>query len=69
MSVIGDRCGLVKRKDIRAIDIKDEIRIRSKKVKDAMRIEVCFFFKKRNNERCEIFDTRRRRMESSAISR
>src|SRR5271157_186906 len=69
MSVVAIGGGLVNRTDIRALAIKGGIRLRGQPVTDAMRLEVCLFFKKRPTERCEMFGTRPRRMASSAISR
>ena len=69
MSVIGTGRGLVDLADIGAFGIESGIRLRGQPVTDAMRLEVCLFFKKRPTERCEMLGTRPRRMASPAISR
>src|SRR3974390_1808545 len=69
VSVISPGRGLVNSTDIGAFAIERRIRLWRQPIADAMRLEVCLFFKKRPTERCEIFGTRPRRMASSAISR
>src|SRR4029077_9578627 len=49
--------------------VKGRIGFWRQPVTKAMRFEVGLFFKKRPTERCEMFETRPRRIASSAISR
>src|SRR6202166_3058814 len=69
MAVIGAGCGLVNLTDVGAFGVKGRIWFWRQPVTKAMRFEVGLFFKKRPTERCEMFETRPRRIASSAISR
>jgi len=64
MGVVWGGCGFVDRTSIEC-----RVGLGSQPIADAMRLEVSFFFKKRPTERCDMFETRPRRMASSAISR
>src|SRR5262249_40947417 len=68
-SIVRSGRRLVNLTDVSAFGVESRIRLRGQPVTDAMRLEVCFFFKKRPTERCEMFGTRPRFMASSAISR
>ena len=69
MTLIGARCGLVNLTDVGAFGIKGRIGFWRQPVTKAMRFKVGLFFKKRPTERCEMFETKPRRIASSAISR
>src|SRR5271169_5497793 len=69
MSVVGTGRGLVNLTDVGAFGVKGRIGFWRQPVTKAMRFEVGLFFKKRPTERCEMFETRPRRIASSAISR
>src|SRR5205807_6773078 len=69
MGVGGGGRSLVDRADVRALGVESGIGLRGQPVTEAMRLEVGLFFKKRPTERCEMFETRPRRIASSAISR
>src|ERR1700732_2027113 len=69
MALLGAGCGLVNLTDVGAFGVKGRIGFWRQPVTKAMRFEVGLFFKKRPTERCEMFETRPRRIASSAISR
>src|SRR6516165_5495032 len=69
MAFVGAGCGLVNLTDIGAFGIKGRIWFWRQPVTKAVRFKVGLFFKKRPTERCEMFETRPRRIASSAISR
>jgi hypothetical protein len=69
MGFIGTGGGLVNRADVGTLGVEGGIGRRRQPKPKAMRFEVALFFKKRPTERCEIVDTRPRRIASSAISR
>src|SRR3974377_2427733 len=68
-SIVRSGRGLVNLTDVRAFGVESRIRLRGQPVTDAMGLEVCFFFKKRPTERCEMFGTSPVFVASSAISR
>jgi hypothetical protein len=69
MELVGAGGGLVNLADVGAFGVKGRIGFWRQPVTKAMRFEVGLFFKKRPTERCEMFETRPRRIASSAISR
>src|SRR6516225_2249220 len=69
MTLVGARCGVVNLTDVGAFGIKGRIGFWRQPVTKAMRFKVGLFFKKRPTERCEMFETKPRRIASSAISR
>src|SRR6516225_5448480 len=69
MALVGAGCGLVNLTDIGAFGVKGRIWFWRQPVTKAVRFKVGLFFKKRPTERCEMFETRPRRIASSAISR
>jgi hypothetical protein len=69
MALVGVRCGLVNLTDVGAFGVKGRIGFWRQPVTKAMRFKVGLFFKKRPTERCEMFETKPRRIASSAISR
>src|SRR5262252_8929642 len=69
MALVGAGCGLVNLTDIGAFGVKGRIGFWRQPVTKAVRFKVGLFFKKRPTERCEMFETRPRRIASSAISR
>src|SRR6516225_5223556 len=69
MALVGAGSGLVNFTDIGAFGVKGRIWFWRQPVTKAVRFKVGFFFKKRPTERCEMFETRPRRIASSAISR
>src|ERR1700733_310067 len=69
VALVGAGCGLVNLTDISAFGVKGGIWFWRQPVTKAMRFKVGLFFKKRPTERCEMFETRPRRIASSAISR
>src|SRR6516164_4889171 len=69
MALVGAGSGLINLTDIGAFGVKGRIWFWRQPVTKAVRFKVGFFFKKRPTERCEMFETRPRRIASSAISR
>src|SRR6516164_9336169 len=69
MALVGAGCRLVNLTDIGAFGVKGRIWFWRQPVTKAVRFKVGLFFKKRPTERCEMFETRPRRIASSAISR
>src|ERR1700716_121216 len=64
MALVGAGCGLVNLTDVGAFGVKGRIGFWRQPVTKAMRFEVGLFFKKRPTERCEMFETRPRRIAS-----
>src|SRR6516165_7371746 len=69
MALVGAGCRLVDLTDIGAFGVKGRVWFWRQPATKAVRFKVGLFFKKRPTERCEMFETRPRRIASSAISR
>jgi hypothetical protein len=69
MALVGAGCRLVDLTEIGAFGVKGRIGFWRQPVTKAVRFKVGLFFKKRPTERCEMLETRPRRIASSAISR